>query len=243
MCLITFAWQVIPGRPLIAVANRDEFLDRPTAAAGWWSDFPQVFAGRDLQGGGTWMGITRDGRFAAITNVRAPDEQRTDVRSRGELVSDFLTGTISSEEYVARLAAQADDYNGFNLLVGDCHQLRWFSNRAADDARNGQPILPGIYGLSNAKLDSPWPKVVRSKAEFASLLCQGASDEAFFEMLTDTRLATDCRLPKTGLSIELERALSAVCIHTPGYGTRASTIVRLDTADNASLNERIILQH
>jgi uncharacterized protein with NRDE domain len=240
MCLITFAWHVVPGMPLIATGNRDEYHNRPAAPAGWWSDSPLVFAGRDLQGGGTWMGVTQTGRFAALTNVRAPNDQRDDARSRGELAADFLTGTMSAKAYVAHLAQASDDYNGFNLLVGDQHELIWYSNRAADDVRNGQPITPGIYGLSNARLDTPWPKVVRTKAEFASLLCQGATDEAFFEMLTDTRKATDCRLPNTGLSLELERALSAVCIETPDYGTRASTIARLDTTDRASLSERVI---
>ena len=238
MCLIVFAWQVVPGMPLIAAANRDEFDARPAAPAQWWEDFPQVYAGRDLQGGGTWMGITAQGRFAALTNIRAPGERRGDVRSRGVVVADYLTGSMSPEAYLLQLQAQSVDFNGFNLLFGDREQLRWFSNRAADDIRNGQPIRAGIYGLSNAGFDSPWPKVVRTKAEFASLLCQCASEEAFFEMLTDTRQATDCRLPKTGMPIELERALSAVCIDTPGYGTRVSTIVKLDATNQAVLLER-----
>jgi uncharacterized protein with NRDE domain len=240
MCLIVFAWQVVPGMPLIAAGNRDEFFDRPSAPAQWWRDFPQVYAGRDLQAGGSWMGVTHDGRFAAITNIRAPQERRTDVQSRGALVSDFLTGSQSPTGYVAALNAQPDHFNGFNLLVGDRNELIWFSNRARDDLRNGRPIAPGIYGLSNAELDAPWPKVVRAKADFSSLLCQGASDEAFFEMLTDTRQASDCRLPKTGVPIELERVLSAVCIATPDYGTRASSIVRLDADGNATLSERTV---
>ena len=240
MCLIVFAWQVIPGLPLIAAANRDEFDDRAAARADWWEDYPQVYAGRDLRAGGTWMGITRDGRFAALTNVRAPAERRTDVRSRGELVANFLTGSMSTEDYVDQLRQQSQHYNGFNLLFGTAEQLVWFSNRATDDARNGCAITPGVYGLSNASFDSPWPKVVRAKAEFASLLCQGATEDAFFEMLTDTRKATDCRLPKTGIAIELERELSAVCINTPGYGTRASTVVKLDTRRQACLHERTI---
>lgn len=238
MCLIVFAWQVIPGMPLIAAANRDEFDDRAALPANWWEDFPQVYAGRDLQGGGTWMGITRTGRFAALTNFRAPLERRADVRSRGELVANFLTGTMTPLEYAGQLREQAHDFNGFNLLFGTADELRWYSNRAVDDIRNGHPITAGIYGLSNAGFDAPWPKVVRAKAEFASLLCQGASEDAFFEMLTDTRKASDCRLPKTGIAIELERELSAVCIDTPGYGTRASTIVKLDTHQQACLHER-----
>ena len=238
MCLIVFAWQVIPGMPLIAAGNRDEFYDRPASAAGWWDDYPQVFAGRDLQGGGTWLGVTREGRFAALTNIRAPSERREGAPSRGALVADFLAGQMDAEEYIAGIAAQEDVFNGFNLLVGNRHQLIWFSNRGRDDVRNGKPLAPGIYGLSNGLLDTAWPKVVRTKAQFASLLCQGASEDAYFEMLTDTVRASDCRLPKTGVDVELERLLSAVCIESPTYGTRVSTLVRLHESNAAVLSER-----
>lgn len=240
MCLIVFAWQVIPGVPLVAAGNRDEFFKRPAAKAGWWDDHPQVYAGRDLQDGGTWMGVTRDGRFAAITNVRAPLEKNDDAPSRGALVADYLTETISAEEYIERITPHAHRYNGFNLLVGDRSKLLWYSNAAADDERNGKPLTPGVYGLSNGSLDTPWPKVVRAKAQFASLLCQSAPADAYFEMLTDNTKAPDCRLPKTGVSLEWERMLSAVCIESPEYGTRVSTVVQLYTNDNAVLHERQI---
>jgi uncharacterized protein with NRDE domain len=240
MCLIVFAWQVIPGTPLIAAANRDEFYDRPAAPAAWWEDHPQVYAGRDLRGGGTWLGVTRDGRFAALTNIRAPSEKRSNAPSRGALVANYLAGQATAQEYVDEIAINADSFNGFNLLVGDCNQLIWFSNGKKDDPRNGRPLAPGIYGLSNDLLDSPWPKVVRTKAQFASLLCQGAPEEAFFEMLTDTTRASDCRLPKTGVGMEMERLLSAVCIESPNYGTRASTVVQLHANNVAVLNERAI---
>jgi uncharacterized protein with NRDE domain len=238
MCLIVFAWQVIPGTPLIAAGNRDEFYERPAAPAAWWDDYPHVYAGRDLRGGGTWIGVTRDGRFAAITNIRAPAETRNDAPSRGELVADYLTGQSSAQEYLARLGTGIDHYNGFNLLVGDREQLFWYSNRNKDDPRNGQALARGIYGLSNGSLDTPWPKVVRTKAEFASLLCQSAPEDAYFEMLSDTRRASDCRLPKTGIDIELERILSAVCIESPTYGTRVSTVVQLPACKAAILHER-----
>ncbi|MDB5761103.1 MAG: hypothetical protein JWQ21_98 [Herminiimonas sp.] len=241
MCLIVFAWQVIPGMPLIAAANRDEFYDRPATPAAWWEDHPQVYAGRDLQGGGTWLGVTRTGRFAALTNIRAPSEKRSDAPSRGALVADYLTGQTSAREYVDLIATNAGVFNGFNLLVGDCNELIWFSNRKNDDMRNGRPLTPGIYGLSNDLLDTPWPKVVRTKAQFASLLCQGAPEEAYFEMLTDTTRTSDCRLPKTGVGIELERVLSAVCIKSPNYGTRVSTVVQLHANKVAVLNERAIV--
>ena len=244
MCLIVFAWQVIPGVPLIAAANRDEFYDRPTTAADNWPEAPHVIAGRDLKAGGTWMGVTQEGgagaRFAAITNIRGPLERRQDAPSRGALVAGFLAGEMSAEEYIAHIAPGSDAYNGFNLVLGDRNSLYWFSNRGVEDARNGKQLEPGIYGVSNGLLDAPWPKVVRTKAQFASLLCQGAPEDAYFEMLADTTRAPDARLPDTGIAIEIERQLSAVCIETPGYGTRTSTVVKLYSNAPAELHERVI---
>ena len=244
MCLIVFAWQVVPGAPLVAAANRDEFYDRPAAAASAWPENPQVFGGRDLKGGGSWMGITQAGahgpRFAALTNIRGPQERRTDAPSRGALVADFLAGDMSAEEYIAMIDSGSAAYNGFNLVLGDREKLFWYSNRGADDARNGKEMAPGIYGISNSLLDVPWPKVLRAKAEFASLLCQGAPEDAFFEMLADTTRAPDLRLPDTGIELDLERVLSAVCIETAGYGTRTSTVVKLYNDAPAELHERVL---
>jgi uncharacterized protein with NRDE domain len=227
MCLIVFAWKVVPGMPMVLAANRDEFFDRPSAPAAWWEDHPQVYAGRDLRGGGTWLGVTREGRFAALTNIRAPSDYRAEAPSRGMLVAEYLSGQATPEDFIAKLASEAHAYNGFNLIVGTQETLIWYNNRRPDDARNGHALAPGIYGLSNDSLDSPWPKVVRTKAQFASLLCQGAPQDAYFEMLTDTTRASDCRLPKTGVDIEWERILSAVCIESPTYGTRASSVVQV----------------
>ncbi|HEY8609517.1 MAG TPA: NRDE family protein [Noviherbaspirillum sp.] len=242
MCLIVFAWQVVPGIPLLAAGNRDEFLDRPAQPAQWWDDNPDIFAGRDLRAGGSWLGVTRGGRFAAVTNVRAPLEKRGEAESRGALVADFLRSRASPEAYVTELAAHAGRYNPFNLLVADRDSLIWYTNAgdAGVDARNGKPLAPGIYGLSNAQLDTPWPKLVRSKAQFSSLLCQGAPEDAYFEMLGDTSRPSDCRLPKTGVSIEWERVLSAVCIDAPGYGTRVSSLVRLPATGEPVLQERLV---
>lgn len=248
MCLIVFAWQVIPCVPLIAAANRDEYYARATAKAGNWPDHPQIYAGRDLQAGGSWMGIAQPDdtssaagvRFAAITNIRGPQERRTEAPSRGALVADYLAGSMSAQQYVAAIAPKSDAYNGFNLVLGDGTTLIWFSNRGQDDERNGQPLAPGIYGLSNALLDAPWPKVLKTKAQFASLLCQCAPDDAYFDMLSDTTPALDYRLPETGVSIELERALSSVCIALPDYGTRTSTVVKLYADAPASLHEVLI---
>ncbi|MES2298338.1 MAG: NRDE family protein [Pseudomonadota bacterium] len=244
MCLIVFAWQVVPGVPLIAAANRDEFYDRPAAPAGNWAEHPQVYGGRDLKGGGSWMGVSHEGpngpRFAAITNIRGPLERRSDAPSRGELVANYLASNVCAQEYVERISAGSDAYNGFNLVLGDRHQLIWFSNRGEADARNGKQLEPGIYGISNGLLDAPWPKVVRTKAQFASLLCQGAPEDAYFEMLADTTRAPDLRLPDTGVALDLERVLSAVCIETPGYGTRTSSVVKLYAQAPPVLHERVL---
>lgn len=244
MCLIVFAWQVIPGVPLIAAANRDEFYDRPATAADNWPEAPHVIAGRDLKAGGTWMGVAQEGpngaRFAAITNIRGPQERRSDAPSRGALVADYLAGEMTAAEYIAHIGNGSDAYNGFNLVLGDSESLFWYSNRGAEDVRNGKQLEPGIYGVSNGLLDAPWPKVVRTKAQFASLLCQGAPEDAYFEMLADTTRAPDARLPDTGIALDLERQLSAVCIETPGYGTRTSTVVKLYSNAPAELHERVI---
>jgi uncharacterized protein with NRDE domain len=244
MCLIVFAWQVMPGIPLIAAANRDEFHDRPAAPAAPWPDAPHVIAGRDLRGGGTWMGISQQGphgaRFAALTNIRGPSERRLGAPSRGALVAGFLTGSQDADHYLAGLAAGPDPYNGYNLVLGDRTGMYWYSNRAGDHVGNGLPLAPGIYGISNGLIDAPWPKVLRTKAQFASLLCQGAPEEAYFEMLADTSLAPDQRLPDTGVGIELERQLSPVCIQMTGYGTRTSSVVRLYASGEAQLSERVV---
>ncbi|MGI4938138.1 MAG: NRDE family protein, partial [Janthinobacterium lividum] len=217
MCLIVLAWKVLPDTSLLAAANRDEFYARAALPAHWWQDRSGVYAGRDLEGGGTWLGISRSGHFAALTNVRAPADYRADAPTRGSLASDFLAGSISATAYAAQLAAAADPYNGYNLLVADGQDLVWYSNAqgAADDARNGRPLAAGIYGLSNAGLDTPWPKVVRTKAQFSSLLCQGASSAACFDMLGDTSRAATRHLPDTGVGLARERLLSAVLIESP----------------------------
>ncbi len=246
MCLIVFAWQVVPGVPLIAAANRDEFYARQAAPAGPWPDQPRIYAGRDLQAGGSWMGVTQpegggvSSRFAAITNIRAPHEHREDAPSRGRLVADFLAGSMGPQAYIDSIRNGAAAYNGFNLVVGDRDSLVWYSNKGDGDPRNGQPLAPGIYGLSNALLDSPWPKVLKTKAQFASLLCLGAPDDAYFEMLSDTTRAPDMRLPETGVPLEVERMLSAVRIESPAYGTRTSTVVKLFSDAPALLNEVVI---
>ncbi len=237
MCLIVFSWKLLPQCPLLLAANRDEFLDRPTQAADWWQDHPDVYAGRDLKAGGTWLGIDRNARFAALTNIRNGHAPKQDKRSRGELVANFLKQDIDPAAYLELVRETGSEYNGFNLVFGDANAMYWISN---EDKASFRQLEPGIYGLSNGSLDTPWPKVVRAKAQFASLMCVGAPDDAYFEMLADTTRAADSRLPDTGMSLEWERLLSQICIESETYGTRASAIVRVFDGGKAELKERAI---
>ena len=167
MCLILVAWQAHDDYPLVVAANRDEFFARPAAPAAFWRDAPQVLAGRDLEAGGTWLGVSRERRFAALTNYREGGRQLPDARSRGALVAEFVRGRTHLAAYLAQVAATAADYNGFNLFVGDGERLAYYANRG-----DGRPrwLTPGIYGLSNHLLDTPWPKLASAKAAFAEAL-------------------------------------------------------------------------
>lgn len=245
MCLIVFAWQIKPGVPLIAASNRDEFYARPAMPAHQWKDHPQIYAGRDLEGGGTWLGVAheadkKNSRFAALTNVRAPHLIKENAPTRGLLVSNYLASNLSPEEYIREIRRDSYRYNGFNLLVGDNHTLVWFSNFGMMNPQNGRPLKPGIYGLSNALLDDPWPKVTRTRAQFACLLGINAPEEAYFEMLADTTKAPDRLLPQTGVSYEWEKLLSSVRIESSDYGTRASTLVEMYNDEPPVLHERVI---
>lgn len=240
MCVVFFAYRQTAEFPLILIANRDEFYERPTLAAARWDDDPQVFAGRDLVLGGTWLGYSDRGRFAAVTNYREPGAPRGDL-SRGRLTADFLAGERTIEEFVAAAERDADRYSGFNLLIGEFagerSELRYLSNRGG-----GSRVLDsGIYGLSNAHLDTPWPKVARGKGIFSSILREGADDERFFELLCDEEKAPDDELPSTGLSMERERALSSIFIATPIYGTRCSSILKIDREHYFTLTERVFV--
>jgi uncharacterized protein with NRDE domain len=219
-------------------ANRDEFYARPTAPAAWWSDAPGVLAGRDLQEGGTWMGVTRAGRFAAITNYREMTPPRT-APSRGDLVADFLRGGMESRAYADDVAARGAAYNGFNLLVGDEHGVFYVSNRAEGVHR----LQPGVYGLSNALLDTPWPKVQRARAAMQSALSSPEADgweSGLWEMLGDRVLAADDHLPDTGVGADRERLLSAPFISSDVYGTRASTVLTIGRDGEVTFVERTV---
>ncbi len=218
MCLILVAWQIHPDYPLVVAANRDEFHARPTAAAARWREVPYVVAGRDLEAGGTWLGVTETGRFAAVTNVREPGKPKG-LQSRGCLTRDFLSGTMSPRDFSASITGAA--FSGFNLLVADAETLCYCSNR------DGPPrVLPaGIYGVSNHLLDTPWPKLTTAKARFAEALEHLPVERPFFDLLADDEIVPDEALPATGVSLDWERRLSAVFVRSPDYGTRASTLL------------------
>lgn len=224
MCLILVAWRVHPDYPLVVAANRDEFFARPAAEAAWWKDAKNVFAGRDLEAGGTWLGLGRDGRFAGLTNFRDPPRNRNDAPSRGALVADFLTGNESTAAALARLQAQGPRYNAFNLFVSDGDSLGIYES-ASGSARI---LEPGIYALSNHLLDTPWPKVTAGKSRLARALRALPDDTPLRELLRDDRPAPDAALPRTGVSLAWERMLSSAFIRAPGYGTRCSTVITRD---------------
>ncbi|MGG1943513.1 NRDE family protein [Trinickia sp. NRRL B-1857] len=235
MCLIVFDWRpnAETGALLTLTANRDEFFARASAPLDWWDDAPSVLAGRDLVGAGTWLGLSRDGRFAALTNHRDPRAFRTDAPTRGALVADYLTGPHRAPlDYLDDIAKRGAAYNGFNVIVGDFarRELGWYCNRA-DTA---PCLLPaGVHGISNAVLDTPWPKLVRKRAELGALVDGDDAPglDTLIELMRDPRVAADEALPSTGISLERERALSAAFIETPDYGTRGTTALRVFTRD------------
>ena len=222
MCLIVFAYNVHPSYKLVLAANRDEFYERPSSAADFWKNHPNVLAGRDLKNGGTWLGITKDGKYAAVTNYRDPSTLKSSASSRGKLVSDYLIGNQDVETYLRKISSKVAQYNSFNLFLGDDNDLFIFSSRGEK-----QKLKPGIYGLSNHLLDSPWPKVTRSKRMLkAALEKKGdALEGELFALLSDRRVPPDDKLPSTGIGLEWERLLSSIFIESPIYGTRSSTIL------------------
>ena len=233
MCLILLAWHAHPDYPLVVAANRDEFFARPTAAADFWPDHPNLLAGRDLEGGGTWFGVSRTGRFAGLTNYRDPASVRQGTPSRGALVADFLTGECPPADYRARLEERGATYNGYNLLFGDGKGLFYHSNCGTGPER----LPPGIYGLSNHLLDTPWPKVSRGKSRLASALAALPDDRGLLDLLRDDQLADDTALPRTGVSLEWERLLSAAFVRSPAYGTRSSTVLIRDRQGQVAFEE------
>jgi uncharacterized protein with NRDE domain len=236
MCLILIAYHAHPGYKLVVAANRDEFYERPTAPLAFWDDAPEVLAGRDLKAGGTWLGITRAGRFAALTNYRDPSRVLPDAPSRGQLVGTYLREVESARAALERLAAQAGAYNGFNLLLGDGEGLFYYSNLTG----GYRALEPGLYGLSNHLLDTGWPKLRRGLAKLREVLGQRSNPDPddLLSLLTDRTPAPDNELPNTGVPLEWERWLSPMFIKAPGYGTRSSTVLLVSDAGCARMIER-----
>ncbi|MDX2219141.1 MAG: NRDE family protein [Burkholderiales bacterium] len=256
MCLIVFAWQPDAAHSLVVAANRDEWRERPTARLHWWdheparsdSEYSQplhcdyspgqartgILAGRDLKDGGTWMGVTASGRFAALTNFRDPRNVKPGAPSRGALVRAFLEGNVSPCEYLQSLAERMADFNGFNLLVGDRDELWWVSNRG------GAPmaVTPGVHGLSNGLLDEQWPKVARAKERLTDALEHDSGDDALWALLADDAAAPDDELPDTGVGLDWERRLSPALIRGDHYGTRSSALLRVFADGRLRLSER-----
>jgi len=237
VCLILFSFEQHSRYPLIIAANRDEFYNRASSPAVFWDGEPGILAGKDLVAGGTWFGVTRSGRIAAITNYREPGFHRMDAPSRGALVAGYLRGAEPPEAYLKRLEQEAGRYNGFSLILGGPGNLYYFSNR-----REGfQRLTPGLYGLSNHLLNTAWPKVERGKRALADVLSSGQDPdpEDLFHILADRSRPPDDRLPRTGVGIEWERILSSLFITSPVYGTRSSTVLLVQGEGRVTFVEKV----
>jgi uncharacterized protein with NRDE domain len=235
MCLIVFAWRAHRDYRLVVAANRDEYFRRPAAPAGFWDDHHGVLAGRDLEAGGTWLGITLAGKFAAITNYRNPNDRRSDAPTRGRLVSDYLAGAHAPRDYVAAVARKASQYNGFSMLAGDPAAMYFTSNRGG----KALEVSPGVHALSNHLLDTPWPKVEKGKKKLNAALAGRLDAEALLAALDDTETAANGLLPDTGVGPELEERLSAIRIApVGGYGTRCSTVLTIAESGRVEFYER-----
>jgi uncharacterized protein with NRDE domain len=237
MCLLVIAWKTHPRYRLVLAGNRDEFHDRPAAPLNWWQDDPRILAGRDLKAGGTWLGVARSGRFGVVTNYRDLQAPIEGAPSRGHLIPRFLTGATSPKEFLDDLRGAALRYSGFNILLGGPRALYYFSNRGPSAP---QVLKPGIYGLSNHLLDTPWPKLTRTRKRFSELIKQpDVSPEELFRMLADREPATpEEGLPSTGLPLDWERVVSAPFIVNERYGTRCSTVLLVERNGRTILQER-----
>ncbi len=234
MCLILFAYQVSKQYPLIIAANRDEFYRRPTAPMHFWTNHRDILAGQDLEQGGTWFAVHKNGRFAALTNYRDPVFNKPNAPSRGEIIIDFLLSKKPMAQYFKSHKNKMMSYNGFNLLFGNRNQLYWFSNIKGQTEK----IHSGIHGLSNKHLNTPWPKVVLGKKALKNEIKTKINTRPLFSILTDKTIPDDQSLPDTGVGIEWERRLSSLFIQSPEYGTRSSTIMLMDNKGNTQMTER-----
>jgi len=234
MCLIVFAWKVHPDYPLIFASNRDEFYNRPTLEAHRWPDHKNIYGGRDELANGTWLAVNDNKKLAAVTNYRDLSDINPKAKSRGELPVDFLIGKKDGLEYLKTIHEKADEYNGFNLLTFTEEEALHYSN----DEKKINLLKPGIHGLSNAVLNTPWPKVLRAKAKLEEIIGDRFEHKDLLDLMQDQWLASDQDLPTTGLSYAKEKALSAMCIRTEGYGTCCSTIVTKNVNGNLKFTEQ-----
>lgn len=229
MCLILFAYNSHPKYQLVVAANRDEFYKRPTRPAAFWPENPDILAGKDLQEGGTWMGVTTNGRFAALTNYRDPSSYKPQAPSRGHLVHNYLSSSIGPEAYIEDLPDGGEAYNGFNLLLGTSESLYYYSNRE----RLMRKVAEGVHGLSNSLLDVPWPKVSKGIKALADVLQdEDIEAEQLFAIMADRKLPADQDLPETGVGLERERMLAPAFVTSSNYGTRLTTVILVDRNHN-----------
>ena len=241
MCLINFHFQEHANYKLIIAANRDESYTRPTACAQFWEDDASILAGRDLLQGGTWLGITKNGRFAALTNYRDPSLSVKGCFSRGDIVRRFLSGEMEPITFINELAGNRALYDGFNVLVGNCDQIFHYNNILNEK----KIIFPGTHSLSNHTLNTPWPKVEKGKKrlkEYVQNNQQKVELNPLFDIIADHTIAADQNLPDTGVGLSMERALSPLFIKMPGYGTRSSTILLIDKRNNVTFAERVFIE-
>ncbi len=236
MCTLLFSYKNHPVYDLIMASNRDEYYTRPTAPLDFWTDIPDILAGRDLQNKGTWLGLTRTGRFAAITNFRKPSSLKDNAPSRGILVNDFLKGKDSPNQYLEKIKQIGAEFNGFNLLVGDKTHLFYYSNMEGQV----KEIAAGFHGLSNHLINTPWTKVKDGKEELKKQIdnCEEIDIESIFNLLRDDTCPPDSELPETGVGVEWERILAPIFIKSEGYGTRASSIILIKKNGDVSYIER-----
>ncbi|NYT57833.1 NRDE family protein [Alcaligenaceae bacterium] len=237
MCIAYLAIAAHPDWPLFIAANRDEYHKRPCLPAAPWPEYSDVIGGLDCQGSGSWLGITRQGRFALITNYRDPAHVKANAPTRGQLVSRYLTGHEPSQSYARKVHDEGAAYNGFNLIVGDRHQTFYTGNRA-EEAEPSR-LAPGRYVLSNHLLNTSWPKAQRLRLALDALPLESLDQSltTVFEILKDGTPALDHDLPSTGLSLERERLLSSPFIVSPEYGTRCSTVIALHVSGRALFSE------
>jgi uncharacterized protein with NRDE domain len=236
MCILFVAVNQHKDYPLIIAANRDEFFKRPTSPSAFWKGHPDLLAGTDEEAGGTWMGINRNGRLSALTNIRDPQKIKTDVTTRGELVSHYLQGKKDVSGYLAELQTKRARYNGYNLLFGPWQNLSVYNNYL----NQTQKLTSGVYGLSNASLNSPWPKISKGTFKLEEYCHDGHPIETdkLFALLRDSTQAADAHLPQTGIPLDWERRLSSIFILGEEYGTRSSTILLIDKNQHVTWQER-----